>query len=248
MSNPDIKSHDQEGRLGLLTSKLEKHDLYGPVGREVLREATESKCGIMAFYNKEYRATDGEDIKCEGGDFFMTDLGEKGRDIQIKIDPKDVVTTIIVDLTFTAPVPIDPKGELWFSCTYHVDSATGEVKKITQSTLFSNEKEDVENKKIESTNEEVRAALKEASQRSVVGGRDLGVVDNDISGIRDRVEPCLTIDNLRTYARERGTDDLELETNFPKWLTEDADIPSLDDPDMPFILLEKFGKGTEATA
>jgi len=248
MSNPDIKSHDQEGRLSLLTSKLEKFDLYKSGGPDVLREATESKCGIMAFYNKEYRATDGEDVKCEEGDFFMTDLGEKGEDIEIKIDPKDVVTTIIVDLTFTAPTPIDPKGELWFSRMYHVDSATGEVKKITQSTLFSNGEEDVENKKIESMSEEVRAALEEASQRSAVGGRDPGAVDSDISGVRDRVEPYLTIDNLRTYAKKEGVDNLELETNFPKWLTEDADIPSLDDPDMPFILLEKFGKGTEATA
>lgn len=203
---------------------------------EVLREATETKCGIMVFYEKEHRTTDGERVECKEGEFFATDTGEEDEEIPIKIDPKDVVTTIIIDVTFTPPTSIDPEGEIWFTRKYHANPETGEITKRTQSMMFSEKREKTDKEAVISA--EARTALENAH---IIEGTDVSSVDSNILAVRDQVEQYIDTGILHAYTDFKSPA-FSLETHVPKWLTEDPGIPDLDDPDMPFLLLEKFPK------
>lgn len=228
MSNLDVKQPAEQPM-----SKEEKLGLLGEPGSSRLRERADNKCGITTLAYSERRVTndkDREEVFEENGEFFVTDIGANRKEIKIKIEPKDVIT--VRDFNFFFESPGSMQGgpqDLQFQCEYTINTGTGEViGEIEKMMHFEDENISVgeEDVKVAEISQEAKVAIEAA-------------MDSQNKEAKNNVEPYLDVETLKAFQKSHKTV-VQLHTHVPKWVSQDPDIPDLDDPDMPFLLLKKF--------
>lgn len=232
MSDLDVKQSAEQPM-----SLEEKLRLLGKPGDYRLREKTDNKCGISVLAYSARRVTNDqyhEEVFEENGELFVTDTGEGEKEIRTKIEPKDTITLRDFSFFFGSPGSMqDGPDDLQFGCEYTINTDTGEVIGIEKMMHFDDEnisagEEDVE---VAEISEEAEAAIEVAMN---------DVARRQGKESKDDVEPYLNVETLRAFQKSRGVSVVQLHTNVPKWVSQDPDIPDLDDPDMPFLLLKKF--------